>query len=43
MSVRMKSATGPSDRTIAYLQARGWLVDVAERRQGPITRAAGEE
>jgi hypothetical protein len=28
----------PTTRTIAHLEARGWVVDIAERRQGPITR-----
>jgi hypothetical protein len=28
----------PTTRSIAFLEARGWLVDIAERRQGPITR-----
>lgn len=28
----------PTTRTIDYLEARGWSVDIAERRQGPITR-----
>ncbi|MBL8752256.1 MAG: hypothetical protein JNK15_03060 [Planctomycetes bacterium] len=28
----------PTTRTIGFLEARGWIVDIAERQQGPITR-----
>lgn len=37
MPVRMKSRNTPTQRTIAHLRAAGWLVDIAERRQGPVT------
>lgn len=36
MGARVKFT--PTTRSIAYLEARGWVVDIAERRQGPITR-----
>ena len=37
MAVRMTSRTSPTQRTLEHLRARGWLADVAERRQGPIS------
>lgn len=36
MSARVRFT--PTTRTIGYLESRGWIVDIAERRQGPITR-----
>lgn len=37
MAVRLQSRASPTVRTLAYLAARGWVADIAERRQGPIT------
>jgi hypothetical protein len=36
MGARMRIT--PTTRTVAALEGKGWLVDVVERRQGPITR-----
>ena len=37
MAVRMQSKTTPTKRTLAHLQAQGWVADIAERRVGPVT------
>lgn len=37
MGVALNTRTAPTKRTLAYLSARGWLADIAERRRGPIT------
>lgn len=37
MGVRMKSRNAPKDRTIAFLQARGWVAADAEGKRGPTT------
>lgn len=37
MGVALNTRTAPTKRTLALLAAQGYLADVAERRQGPIT------
>lgn len=37
MGVALNTRTAPTKRTLAYLSARGWHADIAERRSGPIT------
>jgi hypothetical protein len=37
MSVRMKSATAPKDRTLQLLTARGWLAADVETKRGHAT------
>jgi hypothetical protein len=38
VTVRVNTKTSPTTRSLAYLRAHGWTCDIAERRQGPITR-----
>lgn len=36
--MRIATRRSPQQRTLAHLRAEGWTVDIAERRQGPISR-----
>ena len=38
MAVRINTRTSPVDRSLALLRADGCIVDIAERKQGPISR-----
>jgi hypothetical protein len=37
MPVRMSARTAPLQRTLSWLRAHGWIADIAERSQGPIS------
>lgn len=37
MTVRLTTRNAPTKRSLAWLRAQGCIVDVAERRQGPIS------
>jgi hypothetical protein len=36
--MRINTRTSPTKRSLALLASNGWLADIAEHRQGPITR-----
>lgn len=38
MAVRINTRTSPVDRSLALLRADGCIVDIAERKQGKISR-----
>lgn len=38
MTVRLTARNAPTQRSLAYLRARGWTCDIAERKHGPISR-----